>query len=111
METKRLIYHCKKCGYTIAQDVTYDLYVMDLSARDMVYALDRPYRIVATRYIDCPVCSKPSFKKAIMANAVESHYNPDHECSDECLHAVTVKCSCACGGANHGAGHLPQAVK
>lgn len=106
IQTKRLIYHCKRCGYTITQDVAYIWCGWDYNANDYVYALDHPYRIVATQRIECPNCSKPSWKRIITANAVKGYYNPDHECGDECLNATTASCSCGCGGANHGGKYL-----
>lgn len=116
MQNKTLIYHCKKCGFTLRRDVSYELVVYDETLRDMAYVLGHyPITIVATQHISCPNCITgyssggiKTWHKQISANAVETHLNPDHECNDECKSATTHKCSCACGGTNHGINYMEQ---
>lgn len=110
-QTKRLIYHCKRCGYTLTRDIQYKVELSGEYGTEEGAFPDYHYTTIAEKRMDCPTCSKSTFKRSIKANAVEGHFNPDHECDSECLHATSVKCSCGCGGANHGSKYLaPQAV-
>ena len=38
--------------------------------------------------------------------AVTGHKSHGRACGDECLYARTRRCTCSCGGGNHGAGYL-----
>jgi hypothetical protein len=44
--------------------------------------------------------------KFFMLRAVKGTYSPDHKCDARCLNAKGHDCTCSCGGANHGRGHI-----
>lgn len=41
----------------------------------------------------------------IRLRKLDGKYNRDKRCSARCTNATGPSCECACGGANHGAGH------
>lgn len=52
------------------------------------------------KWVTCPAegCGKRA-----RLRKVEGQYNPDRKCDSRCTGAKGHECSCACGGANHGA--------
>jgi hypothetical protein len=40
------------------------------------------------------------------ASALKVAKTSQHTCNEECIHALGAVCKCACGGINHGVGHL-----
>jgi hypothetical protein len=49
--------------------------------------------------------------KFFAVKAVKGTYSPDHKCDSRCLNARGWSCTCSCGGANHGRGHVATIVK
>ena len=52
-----------------------------------------------TSFYRCPGCGRERRVVTIKGRVSEK------PCSEKCLAAVGPNCECACGGANHGAGH------
>lgn len=48
--------------------------------------------------------------KVFPVKAVKGTYSPDHQCDSRCLNARGWTCTCSCGGANHGRGHVATVV-
>jgi hypothetical protein len=48
--------------------------------------------------------------KFFAVKAVKGTYSPDHKCDARCLNAKGWSCTCSCGGANHGRGHVATVV-
>jgi hypothetical protein len=44
--------------------------------------------------------------KVFPCKPVQGTYSADHQCDSRCLNARGWKCTCSCGGANHGRGHV-----
>lgn len=44
--------------------------------------------------------------KFFPVKAVKGTYSKDHKCDSRCLNARGWSCTCSCGGANHGRGHV-----
>lgn len=103
MET-RLIYHCRRCGFTTAQTISCDLTIRGQGY--ISYMSCHPDHEVARSIMDCPNCIHPrGWHYVIRANAVIGRVNTDIECSDDCRCATSAHCSCSCGGRNHGAAY------
>lgn len=51
----------------------------------------------------CPECGKVHRPDRIVARPLEP---TNHVCDERCIHATGQKCSCSCGGENHGIGGL-----
>lgn len=49
--------------------------------------------------------------KFFAVKLVKGTYSPDHQCDSRCLNARGWSCTCSCGGANHGRGHVATIVK
>lgn len=49
--------------------------------------------------------------KFFAVKLVKGTYSPDHKCDSRCLNAKGWSCTCSCGGANHGRGHVATIVK
>jgi hypothetical protein len=48
--------------------------------------------------------------KVFPVKAVKGTYSADHKCDSRCLNARGWSCTCSCGGANHGRGHVATIV-
>jgi hypothetical protein len=48
--------------------------------------------------------------KFFAVKAIKGTYSPDHKCDARCLNAKGWTCTCSCGGANHGRGHVATVV-
>jgi hypothetical protein len=48
--------------------------------------------------------------KVFPVKAVKGTYSEAHECDARCLNAKGWSCTCSCGGANHGRGHVATVV-
>jgi hypothetical protein len=44
--------------------------------------------------------------KFFACKVVKGTYSEDHKCDSRCLNAKGWSCTCSCGGANHGRGHV-----
>lgn len=51
-------------------------------------------------HAECQGCKRPTFGQAI-----NGRFNAAKRCDARCIYAKGPNCECACGGANHGAGH------
>jgi hypothetical protein len=49
--------------------------------------------------------------KVFPCKAVKGTYSADHQCDSRCLNAKGWSCTCSCGGANHGRGHVATIVQ
>lgn len=49
--------------------------------------------------------------KAFMLKKIKGTYSPEHKCDSRCLNAKGWTCTCSCGGANHGRGHVAAVVE
>lgn len=49
--------------------------------------------------------------KFFKLNRIEGTYSKDHKCDSRCLDAKGHKCTCSCGGMNHGRGHAVEVVE
>ena len=49
--------------------------------------------------------------KVFRLERIKGEYSPNHKCDDRCLHAKGHTCRCACGGMNHGRGHLIEVTE
>lgn len=49
--------------------------------------------------------------KFFAVKLVKGTYSPDHKCDSRCLNAKGWSCTCSCGGANHGRGHVATVVQ
>lgn len=76
-------------------------------------ASERGYALAQLTMNRCGACSRhhgdrdPTTWKTtyITSNVMTCKTDPDHKCDPRCTGAKGPNCSCACGGANHGAGH------
>ena len=55
-------------------------------------------------YAHCPTYGHKAFR----LYQIQGKFNPDHECDQRCLQAKGNECTCSCGGANHGRGHIAK---
>ena len=49
--------------------------------------------------------------KVFPVKAIKGTYSEAHQCDSRCLNAKGWSCTCSCGGANHGRGHVATVVK
>jgi hypothetical protein len=49
--------------------------------------------------------------KVFPCKRVKGTYSADHKCDSRCLNARGWSCTCSCGGANHGRGHVATVVQ
>jgi hypothetical protein len=49
--------------------------------------------------------------KVFPCKLVKGTYSKDHACDSRCLNARGWSCTCSCGGANHGRGHVATVVQ
>jgi hypothetical protein len=49
--------------------------------------------------------------KVFPCKIVKGTYSQDHKCDSRCLNAKGWDCTCSCGGANHGRGHVATVVQ
>lgn len=49
--------------------------------------------------------------KVFPCKLVKGTYSADHRCDSRCLNAKGWSCTCSCGGANHGRGHVATVVQ
>jgi hypothetical protein len=52
----------------------------------------------------------PQNHKVFRLEQIEGTYSEDFKCDARCLNAKARKCTCSCGGMNHGRGHAVQIV-
>jgi hypothetical protein len=52
----------------------------------------------------------PDGHKMFRLQQIEGTYSEDFKCDSRCLNAKGRKCTCSCGGMNHGRGHAVKAV-
>lgn len=81
--------------FTTIQTTTYYLGTCETCNRP--YRVDLGSRRLQYQTIDCPGCSKPLQVERLAAVTTEE------VCDPRCMGATGPNCSCACGGANHGA--------
>jgi hypothetical protein len=89
---------CKDCDYVIfatAEDVQQADGFRDVTAGTGVYRInDNVFARCTNRH------------KVFLCKPVQGTYSADHQCDSRCLNARGWKCTCSCGGANHGRGHV-----
>lgn len=57
-------------------------------------------------------CANPACGVVVVLHRVKGEYNAAKPCNDACQYARSAKCSCACGGGNHGCGYIkPYALR
>jgi hypothetical protein len=57
-------------------------------------------------------CANPECNAVVVLARVKGEYNAARPCNDACQYARSTKCSCACGGGNHGCGYIqPYALR
>src|SRR5512146_276234 len=52
----------------------------------------------------------PNGHKMFRLQQIEGTYSEDFKCDSRCLNAKGRKCTCSCGGMNHGRGHAVKVV-
>lgn len=94
----RVIFKCgrKACKHVWAIEYTHKRY-------DSLYRVENDNQIWRTEDYHCPKCNDECYVKATNVVGV---YNEKHACNARCMSSTSGACSCSCGGANHGAGHL-----
>lgn len=99
MDQAPLLGRCKECDFAL------------FATRDNVTNVDdfkgiresgRAYRVGNNGHF--ARCDKRH--KVFVLKTVKGTYSPDHKCDSRCLNAKGNNCTCSCGGANHGAGHV-----
>lgn len=99
MDQAPLLGRCKDCDFAL------------FATRDNVTNVDdfkgvtesgRAYRVGNNGHF--ARCDKRH--RVFVLKSVKGTYSPDHKCDSRCLNAKGHSCTCSCGGANHGAGHV-----
>lgn len=94
----RVIFKCgrRACKHVWAIEYTHKRY-------DSLYRVENGNQIWRQEDYHCPKCNDECYVKATNVVGV---YNEKHACNARCMSSTSGACSCSCGGANHGAGHL-----
>ena len=82
---------------TITTITSTDYYLGTCKTCDRPYRVDLGSRRLQYQTIDCPGCDQPLRVERLAAVTTEE------VCDARCMGATGPNCSCACGGANHGA--------
>ena len=93
-----LLGRCKECDYTLfstEEDVQPAETFADVKQIGVVYLMDGIY------FARCE-----NRHKVFVLNHIKGTYSADHNCDARCLSARGNDCTCSCGGANHGRGHV-----
>jgi hypothetical protein len=53
----------------------------------------------------------PNRHKVFVLKQIKGTYSKDHKCDARCLEAKGHKCTCSCGGLNHGRGYAVETVE
>ncbi len=99
MDQAPLLGRCKDCDFALF--ATRDN-VTDVDDFKGVTQSGRAYRVGNNGHF--ARCDKRH--KVFVLKSVKGTYSPDHKCDSRCLNAKGNNCTCSCGGANHGAGHV-----
>lgn len=94
----RVIFKCgrKACKHVWAMEYTHKRY-------ESLYRVENGNQVWRQEDYHCPKCGDECYVKATNVVGV---YNEKHACNARCMSSTSGACSCSCGGANHGAGHL-----
>lgn len=97
-----LLGRCKACDYA--------LFATDEDVREADdWAGVKPglaYRVNNGFFARCP-----QGHRVFPLRRIKGTYSPDHKCDARCLNAKGHTCTCSCGGANHGRGHVAAVVE
>lgn len=100
---KPLLGRCKECDYVLfatPEDVRPAESFADVKISGMAY---RTQSGVFAR------CNQRH--RVFLLKPIKGTYSEEHKCDSRCLTAKGWKCTCSCGGANHGRGHAVTAHK
>jgi hypothetical protein len=103
--TQNYLGRCQECDYVIfatAEDVQAAEGFRDVTAGTGVYRVGHRFGTFAR-------CTNRH--KVFPCKLVKGTYSKDHQCDSRCLNAKGWECTCSCGGANHGRGHVATVVQ
>lgn len=94
---------CKECNFALfatEEDVRAAASFADMKQPGIAYRLSD-----GGTFARCPNRHRVFFMKV-----VKGTFSKDHNCDSRCLNAKGNDCTCSCGGANHGRGHVAAMV-
>src|ERR1700677_305954 len=98
-ESKPFLGRCKECDYAVfaaAEDIPSGQTYRDVLAGGVCRVRGREFGRCTNGHKFFPL------------NQIEGTYSEDFKCDSRCLNAKARKCTCSCGGMNHGRGHAVQ---
>lgn len=99
-----LLGRCKEKGCDHALFLGSDSDAIDVDNFREVKAGTRAYRVGNNGFFSrCP-----NSHKFFPLKRIEGTFSKDHKCDARCLNAKGHKCTCSCGGANHGRGYAVE---
>lgn len=100
-DSKPFLGRCKSCDYAV---FTTEADLQTVAApRDVL--VGGAYRLGANVVGRCT-----NGHKMFRLQQIEGTFSEDFKCDSRCLNAKGRKCTCSCGGMNHGRGHAVKAV-
>jgi hypothetical protein len=100
-ESKPYLGRCKECDYAVfaaAEDIPNGSTYRDVLAGGVCRVRGREFGRCTNGHKFFPL------------HQIEGTYSEDFKCDSRCLNAKARKCTCSCGGMNHGRGYAVQAV-
>lgn len=95
-----LLGRCKDCDYTlfVSENQTSD--IPEVNSFSEIKQPGVAYRVDNGIFARCD-----KKHRVFMLRHIKGTYSKDHKCDSRCLNARGWKCTCSCGGANHGRGY------
>lgn len=100
-DTKPYLGRCKSCDYAVF--TTEEDLPSVIAPRDVLAG--GAYRLGINVVGRCP-----NGHKMFRLQQIEGTFSEDFKCDSRCLNAKGRKCTCSCGGMNHGRGHAVKVV-
>jgi hypothetical protein len=102
IESKPFLGRCKECDYAVfaaAEDIAKVEDLRQVTAGGAATMVQGHYGVLAR----CP-----DNHRVFPLKRIEGTFSEDFKCDSRCLNAKARKCTCSCGGMNHGRGHAVQ---
>lgn len=104
MTTEPLLGHCKDCDFALFATREQ---VLDVGDFREVKQVGTPYRVGNNGFF--ARCTNRH--KVFVLKSIKGTYSKDHKCDARCLNARGHKCTCSCGGMNHGRRYAVEVVE
>jgi hypothetical protein len=103
----RYIGKCKGCGHVYVQEIV-TRWVETRDSYGQVWVRRQSAGTERHVFCSCNPAAGRGRGSRVALRLVKGSYSESHVCDARCLNAVGPSCECSCGGANHGAGHIPD---